>query len=51
MVVLYVSYTGSSALYGKANTEQRCKNKQTLSNATFKRLPLNSAALVQYCKA
>ena len=35
IVVLYGSYTGSPALYGKANTEQRRKNKQTVSNATL----------------
>ena len=36
---------------GKAKTEQRRKSKQTLSNATFKRLPLNSAAPARYCEA
>ena len=36
---------------GIANTDQRRKSKQTLFNATLKRLPLNSTALAQYYEA
>ena len=36
---------------GIANTDQRRKSKQTLFNATLKRLPLNSTAPAQYYEA
>ena len=36
---------------GIANTDQRRKSKQTLFNATLKRLPLNSTAPAQYYDA